>query len=292
MSPKNSTKPSKYLGNFLVRDENGHLLTPFDRPRATLKREVEKVLKVVDLKGRIPVISNERLSGNPHSGGFDAKDIADRIMEAFPDARILCLIREQRDMILSLYYQYLRKGGTEVLKQYLTRRRDTKMPYFRLECLRYFDLISYYVDLFSLRNIVVLPYEMFTEDPARFLRRLGGFLSVDLSKYVGKTRILHNSRFDDPIVLRFPKLNVFLRKSSLNAYSPVYIPGSRRFLTKMVRAFSTGSGETIQKTREEIQTIVQDYFHNSNRNLSALVDLDLSRYGYYSSKASATNSKD
>lgn len=57
------------------------------------------------------VLSWERLSGSPHAGGFDAAQIAGRLHEMYPDARVLIGVREQRSMTLALYRQYVRDGG-------------------------------------------------------------------------------------------------------------------------------------------------------------------------------------
>ena len=66
--------------------------------------------RLVD-EGLSPVVSFERFSGNPFSGGYDSKEIADRLVRVFPDARVLVIVREQRSMIVSTYKKYVREGG-------------------------------------------------------------------------------------------------------------------------------------------------------------------------------------
>ena len=44
-------------------------------------------------EGLVPVLSAERLSGNPHSGGYDSKQIAERLAATFPEARVLAILR-------------------------------------------------------------------------------------------------------------------------------------------------------------------------------------------------------
>ena len=79
-----------------------------------------------DMEGKIPVNSNERLCGCPHNGGRDARRIAEWLRQAFPEARILCTIREQKQMICSSYLQYLRNGGTSSLST-LNEPKSAKM---------------------------------------------------------------------------------------------------------------------------------------------------------------------
>lgn len=58
-----------------------------------------------------PVLSAERLSGNPHSGGYDSLQTAKRLHRLFPQAKVLVVVREQTEEILSCYNQYVRAGG-------------------------------------------------------------------------------------------------------------------------------------------------------------------------------------
>lgn len=62
-------------------------------------------------EGLVPALSAERLSGDPHRGGFDGKLVADRLAETFPEARVLVVFREQGSMLYSLYKQYMKRGG-------------------------------------------------------------------------------------------------------------------------------------------------------------------------------------
>src|SRR5215218_14466 len=59
--------------------------------RETFRPAIEKVRE----RDLVPVLSAERLSGNPHSGGYDSKQIAERLAATFPEARVLIVIREQ-----------------------------------------------------------------------------------------------------------------------------------------------------------------------------------------------------
>jgi len=49
----------------------------------------------------VPVLSAERLSGNPDSGGYDSVHVAEYLAATFPEARVLIVIREQADMLVS-----------------------------------------------------------------------------------------------------------------------------------------------------------------------------------------------
>ncbi len=112
-----------------------------------------------------PVISHERLSGNPHRGGYDSKELAERLANIFVRPRILIVIREQISMILSTYNQYVKRGGPLSLKDYITCREDKLLlREFELVRFQYHRLIAYYHRLFGADNVLVLPYEAIAQN--------------------------------------------------------------------------------------------------------------------------------
>lgn len=281
LSLKDVPNAGKFLARNFIRSKEKYLLSPFDLNKATIMEELGAILEEIDLKNRIPVMSDERLSGNPHSGGFDAKAIADRIKACFPDARIFCVIREQKDAILSAYFQYLKAGGIDKLKTYLTRSYDGNRPGFSPYSFRYLELISYYYHLFSPERVLVLPYEMFRDKPGVFLMRLGDFISADLSGFSASVTVIHNKRPLNAITLKFPISNLFLKRSSVNSYSRLYVPMSRSFLDAISRFLQLGDRANIEKMKRQIESIISDRYQSSNKELSGLINTDLSGYGYY-----------
>jgi len=279
--PLSPTDKPKALGRHFVWNRDGNLLSPFESNKSLILQEIETVLRGKDLKDRIPVISNERLSGNPHCGGFDTKLIADRIKDCLPDAKIFCVIREQKEMILSTYFQYLRAGGTDSLKEYLTRPYDGRRPGFSLSHLDYIDLISYYYQLFSVENVLVLPYEMLKNHPERFVKSILGFVAKDVSYNAGDWAISYNKRLNDSILPRFPVLNLFLRKSSVNAYSPLCIPKTIKLLRATNWMLRRNDKTYIRKLRKLIDSIVKDRYEANNKKLSGITGMNLSEYGYH-----------
>jgi Sulfotransferase domain len=281
MSPDNNPNVGKYLGRQFIRDRDGYLLSPFELNRETILLELEYILGKIDIGSRVPVLSYERLSGNPHSGGFDAGIIADRIQACFPEARIFCVIRQQKEILLSTYFQYLKIGGTDTLKTYLTRSYDGRRPGFSPAHLNYVDLVSCYYRLFPRENVLVLPYEMFRNQTRLFLDRLGKFVSLDISDRTARAEIRYNKRADDAITPRLPFLNLFLESSSVNAYSPLCTPLAKPLLRFINRLLPFDRGAYVKKLCQQIDTIVGDRYEAGNRRLSAITGIDLSAYGYH-----------
>jgi hypothetical protein len=123
--------------------------------------------------GLLPVVSNERLSGHPSSGGYDSKEIADRLAAVFPEGKVLIVIREQRSVIQSVYKQYVLAGGPSPFGRFVDAPADPadRVPAFDFRFYEYHHLIRHYQDRFGGGSVRVLAYETFVQDPAEFVRR-------------------------------------------------------------------------------------------------------------------------
>lgn len=283
--PLSKNDRPKHLGRYFIYDEDGYLLSPFHSRRDAFLEELGNIHDMYRGDSRIGVISNERLSGNPHSGGFDARSIADRIHECLPNATIFCVVRRQQDIILSMYMQYLKVGGTDSLKEYLCRTYDGRRPGFSPGYLDYINLVNYYTELFGRDQLLVLPFELFRESPGEFIRMVGKSLSIDGEIAIQKVDNIYNKHLNDFIRLKFPSLNRFAFCSSINGYSTLRIPGFDRVLGLASRGFGSFGEKITEKFRNQamdfIGSVVGDRYTAGNRLLSSRIGIDLSKYGYF-----------
>jgi hypothetical protein len=266
--------------------EMGALLHPhaldFD-PNACRRRFTETIDRC-DGEGRIAVIMHERLSGDPHSGGYDSKEMAERLHRTFPEARILIGIREQRSMILSCYKQYLKYGGACSLQDYVNAKRDHRLPLFSQAHFRYHRLIAHYRTLFGASRVLVQPYEKFRSDPASYVRALAGFCGIEVPD-----ELPYGDRVNvpmKPVALKVKRvLNPFIRRDSLNANSP-YVMGwlgrpSHRALQFLDRAVPESlNGRVEESWKRTIEDATRGYYEESNRQTSSLIGAELGAQGY------------
>lgn len=90
--------------------------------------------------GDVPlIISHEGLSGPPDgSGQWSALGVAQRLRESFSEARLLVMVRNQADYMLSLYAYRVCVNGLETrnvhryLNDHLNRQLATKLRYDEL----------------------------------------------------------------------------------------------------------------------------------------------------------------
>ena len=257
----------------------------------TLDYDAEKIRKkygplvqFAKRKQMIPIISDERFSGNPMSGGFDSKEIADRVKDTFPQCKIVLVIREQRSMLYSTYDEYVREGGLCGIESFLFPISRYCMPPFRFEHFMYDKLIYYYSDLFSKENILVLPYELFVRDGEEFVRRLGLFCDARVDEMLDASGRMNRSRSASVLPIE-RRLNYFLRSDDLNGYSTLAIPRGdyyiKPLLEKIAAFFPSAVEEKVRGGIEkEIQAACKGRFATSNRRTEALTSWNLEEFGY------------
>jgi hypothetical protein len=274
------------LANHFVFGPDSYLLSPFDLNEAVIREELEQIQRLKpELKSKIAVLSHERLSGNPHSSGFDAEIIARRLANVFPGASVLIVIREQRDMILSGYFQYLSAGGTQGLKKYLQTRFDGKRPGFSPHHFDFLPLVKYYRTLFGSGKVKVVPYELFDNKPARFIEEVTSFVTpgspVEPLAFDEKI----NSRKNYYVSYKLRALNRFMLSSSLNNYSGLSNTLTEPVVRSLIAAASkiapdVWNDRLCAELSEFLAEWLGERYCDSNRQLSDLIGLNLEEFGY------------
>jgi len=260
-----------------------HIIAPHDlnfNP-TKVKNTFTPLITQAQQQNLTPILSSERLSGNPHSGGYDSVIIANRLKTTFPDAKIFIMVREQISTIASNYKQYIRVGGVSDLTTYLSPPIDGKIPLFRKDNFQYHLLVYYYQNLFGKEQVKVLPYEYFKQKPLDFIHELNEFIGIAQNISFPTQQHINTSQKEATVYI-----NRFLNRfHGGNSFYPV-IPNHPNILQKLYR-LSEKLGDyqvcnnwfklELEKT---IQQQLQHYYQESNQQLEKLCDLQLSQYGY------------
>ncbi|MCV6637947.1 sulfotransferase [Candidatus Albibeggiatoa sp. nov. NOAA] len=229
---------------------------------------------------QVPILSAERLSGNPHAGGFDNKDMADRLQAVFPQAKILIVIRHQPDAILSNYKQYIRVGGICNLTEYLTPPEDGRIPLFRLDNFAYHHLASYYAKLFGQDKVKVMLYEQFRQQPQAFIKELSQFIGVSSNQSFPTEQQVNTSMSDLGMVLK-RQINKWHGNDSLYPITPCCAWLTTR-LSKTVEYLDQKHYLDFYQSnlKQQVQNVIGHRFQQSNVQLAEQFQLDLAAYGY------------
>ncbi len=256
----------------------------FDNDVKRARSFFEEGLRSLDGQSGVPILSDESLCGDPtrRINNYAGRYIADRLHAAFPSARILIGIREQKAIALSLFREYLHSsGGVFPLEVFLGRgdERPGFTPILYPDYLQYDRVVGYYQRLYGRENVHVLPMEWLRQDPRGYVRSILEFCRCptdieQLSKphHVGQSVLA--------LTVRRP-LNRLFPPNPLSPY-----PGrGTRAASKVARVINKLApkswSEPIERRWKE--TVARRYnglFIESNRRLAEQTGLDLASLGY------------
>jgi len=231
---------------------------------------------------KLCVFSSERLSGNPHSGGYDAAEMARRVKDVFDTPRIIVVVREQGAMLRSNYKQYIKMGGVCTLEEYLMPPHDGRIPLFRLDNFCYHHLVAYYHQLFGSENLLVLPYELLRSEPQAFVDAMLDFMGLARRELPAKVfeQGVNVSMNDIQVVLK-RWVNKLSGGDSLHPVKPL-APGLAGWLFGLIDGLDAApwANNYSMRAQERIETLVGNHYRDSNRQLQQLLNLDLAALGY------------
>lgn len=230
-------------------------------------------------KGNIPLLTGERLSGNPISGGHDAINIANRLQCIFNEARIIIVVREQSDMLLSCYKQYIRECGVGSLHKYVNPPDDVKLPMFDIDFFRYDRLIEYYQHLFGKDRVKVLCYEYLKENPLDFCNQIALFAGAPRTEAVHVKSM--NTALRSSTVLVRSYTNWLFCRARTNPHAPFNARWIGRFLNGATKIVPRSVDSFLDRRfRLSARRISENQFNESNKKLEQVTGLKLSKYNY------------
>ena len=293
---------STWLQQTLFEDERAGFLSRRDAPRHRLVEEfvvpdplgfdpaplADRFASAIDdarAAGRTFVLSHERFSGYPSSGGRDRGLIAERLAAVFPEARILIVIREQRSLIRSMYSQHVTDGGVESVGRFLRTPEPGLMrkPSFGLACYEFDLLVETYQRLFGRDRVLVLPVEMLASDPAGFAGAIAGFCGhepppLEAVRRANTARPLLMQQVQRP-------LNFLFYHNELSPGALIHVPRFHKRYARLRRAFELLSPRWLEarldrRLRQRIEAFVGEHYAASNSRTERLIGRSLGQFGY------------
>lgn len=259
----------------------------FDKRRARADFAAEAA--AASERGLRHVVSLERLSGHPFSGGYDSAEIARRLRGTLPHGRVLVVIREQRSILASTYKQHVRAGGAQPLRLFLEPPvyRRPRAAHFDLRHFEYDRLLAHYHRLFGVESVLALPYEQLRDDPRGFAATVQRFARVDPSSHALEqlNPDAQNVARRATTVAAVRLVNRLFVRADVN---PLPVIASERMARAAARLVAAGQGvvppsldERLERRlRATISEVVGDRYRGSNRTWSEMTGIDLGAYGY------------
>lgn len=244
----------------------------------------------------LTVLSHEELSGHPH--GYKSVDpfvVAANLKQAYPNAKILIIIRNQFDYLLSLYkYRVAIKGEeSRSLEKFLNEEGGLGL----FDKLEYDRIVKRYQSLFGKENVLVLPVELLRSDPEAFNAGIFAFLNVPpvsvdgLSPVNESTNLLLAMRLWRPINFAFDSFLDILRSLHIEFDEEYPYMGLRYKFYALKRGTTYRLNRLFRASRKvtiEGYSKYDELFARcaaSNARLQRLIRFNLEEYGYPAAKA-------
>lgn len=234
-----------------------------DIAKQLLQKQLDK--KIGREHNRKIIISAERLSGHPYSGGCDRFEIGKRIKQISPETKILIFVRDQVPMLKSLYKQLVSEGYTGHFKDFIYSR-NWKKKGFDLSFLEYDIAARFYAETFHWENVFLRRFEDFLGRKQKILFELCDFLDVErlasnemISKKLGQ-------RTDDRTTSARRILNKF--KAGEYVDSPLFVLNPR--ISNLICRLSKCLRFDVDLDVDD-KIFLENYFEASNRRLDGLL---------------------
>lgn len=232
---------------------------------------------------RINVFSDEGYL-LPHLG--DIGLTASRLKAIFGDLKIIIVIREQISLIESLYNMRPSnplgindsKNAFYSLEEWIEVNLNN-LQWSIISTLKYFEVISWYIELFGKENVGIFVFENLLANPNKFTKDICDFLNIDFNKC--------QKHLSDP-------------QNSYNRYNamkliPKYIPKSASLTAKKVfpnmlykkisqSIYHLVNNIPINKEKlplnSNYRSILNEFYRDSNIKIMNQFELEIDKYGY------------
>jgi hypothetical protein len=150
------------------------------------EKRIELAELIKQIESEKILVSCEELFGWFHLNFANNFFVSETLKQLIPDARLIIVIRAQADWLESAYKQTLRQYSSETINGFLryagglfeTRRLLPGRPQINVSELNFQTYITHYARLFGAENLMILPFEMLSENAEGFMDTMAGFMDT------------------------------------------------------------------------------------------------------------------
>lgn len=211
------------------------------------------------------------------------KSVAERIKAYLPNVKVILIIRNQEEMILSRYLQYVVQGGGLKPRDFFDELIFENSNYLRYADYRYFEIVQILEYIFGQENFLVLLQEELFKGRLNSIKKISDFLGCEINSSKIKKKNVGNS-YHAINLIRF--LNKYWVKKvetideKTQTIGPYY---PWLYVKEGIRKLDALMGNKKQKHRylsDDRRKKLRDIFSSDNRKLEAYLDRPICGFGY------------
>lgn len=247
-----------------------------NNPKDILENQIKTYFKL----NQKNVFSDERMIDQFSDEQLDNTSKANRIKLCIPNAKIIIMIRNQIDLIRS-WYDFLFPDTS--LDKWLTKLFNNQQQGYRfLECLNFYETVSFYHYLFGKENVKILLFEELKYEPNLFCRKLSDFMEISKKDTINaliKNKEIYRNYQHNYYHYRRVRAKL-LPHFQVSKYIPFPIYRiTKESIQKMIETSNPKLSPSYVKNKNNLQKI-NDYYASSNLKLQQLLDCDINKYNY------------
>ncbi len=212
-----------------------------------LRENIDKELRKYPREFQIG-ICREVFSCTNFITGENARRNAERLFSIFGNVKVIFIIREQLSMLLSIYSQYIKMGGTLSLSSFIF---DPIVSRGLLERLKWHKQIKMYNEIFGSSNVFVGLYEDFNFNKENFIDSLCVFLEIR-KIVLGNEQYIRANKSLTSVGCGFARYSNRLFRSNYNSGVNHHI------LNKILLAIAS-KNTTINIDKDTIKRVIPNY---------------------------------
>ena len=279
-------------GRPFVNEDQRHLFTSIltkDRYELDFLDVRNKIYSFQSEKpnSRCSIISDEKLSSSAWPS-----EIAFRLHQICPDAKILVVLRNQLDAITSFYFAHGKRPSgnipistmntyvpfSEWIEDNLYRMETDqyhKLDHQYFKSLDYCRLLSPFIKFFGVSNIRVALFEELRESPYGFYKSICEWLGISYLQFERTSELIHKNQ--RPSELKF-KYDIIRSKLPLKGISR-FVPFGEKIKNNAFRLSGKTQGADIELNANQIAR-VKHLYADSNSWVDNKFNLSMAANGY------------
>lgn len=240
------------------------------------------------------VFSCEEFLGNFHNGGLNGnftKLFLTELVDTYPESKFLIVIRNHKDLISSIYGQYIKEGGSLSEKRFLfnnMREFRYRGPGFCFDLFKYARIIEFMLSIVPVENLKVILFEDLVEDYEHVTTDICQFINVEPD--VSISQRMENEALSRKGLQIMKFLNLFCEGDVLQGEKMFNLKKQRtnknarlsrlRYISFLDRVILKKLSSKY-KLKKETQQFIDEYFAGDNVILENLLSRQLTSKGYY-----------
>ena len=244
------------------------------------KKKIKNLLKLNNIKKNV-IISSEQFSGNGDyhviGSGIHLFNNFYFIKKFFPKAKIILILRNQKDILLSFYKDEVSRGLTLSFEKWMINQ----ISYDSFTYLRYDKIINVLIKVFGKKNLVIDFYENIFKDKESIKKFLKQISSEKIGNNFSNFKI---NKSTNENLLKLNRILNYLIKTKINTqsltgkyeYLKIHDFFRFKFLPFLGKIFTDGKS----KLKKKRFPYLIELFKDSNKNLEKVLNKKLPKEYY------------